>query len=78
MPHPSKALERKTRLCRGLKCIGARIFGSCESRKEVSYPARNMKLLGLAPAQKELDSEWPGREDLNLRPPGPEPDFKGF
>jgi hypothetical protein len=25
-----------------------------------------------------LDFEWSGREDLNLRPPGPEPEHKSF
>jgi hypothetical protein len=25
-----------------------------------------------------IDSKWSGREDLNLRPPGPEPVFQSF
>jgi hypothetical protein len=36
-------------------------------KRSLSFPRQLGK-----PAQK-LDEDWSGREDLNLRPPGPEP-----
>src|ERR1039458_7818609 len=60
-------------LLRGQGCYPG---GPLKKTRSQCRPRRRFSLARKRP--DVIDSKWSGREDLNLRPPGPEPDSKAY